>query len=89
MRGGNDVRQLHRAVDLRVRGEDLLEQCRAGPRQPDDENGIPIVTTNTGFFLEQFPGTGFYLALHGERQSLRVVTQSGPSQLIALDVTGE
>ena len=35
-----DVGQLLRTLDLRVRGEDLLEQRRAGARQADDEDRV-------------------------------------------------
>src|SRR5204863_7927171 len=34
------VRQLHGALDLRVARENLLDECRAGARQADDENRI-------------------------------------------------
>ena len=34
------VGQFLRAFDLRVRGQDLLDQRRAGARQPDDEDRI-------------------------------------------------
>ena len=39
-RDGHEIRQLHRALDGRVAGEDLLKQRRAGSRQADDEDRV-------------------------------------------------
>src|SRR5262249_23045773 len=43
-----DVRQLHRAIHLRVTGEDLLDERRAGARQADDEDRRTARVAATG-----------------------------------------
>ena len=42
------VRQLARALDLRVAREDLLKQCRTRARHPDDEDRIGGRVTPAG-----------------------------------------
>ncbi len=49
-----DVRQLQRSVDLAVRGEDLLEQGRAGARQAQDEDRVRRLAAGPCMACEQF-----------------------------------
>ena len=48
-----DFRQLHRAFDERVAGEDLFDQRRSRTRQPDDEDRPRRFATFTGAFTEE------------------------------------
>src|SRR5437763_12333747 len=64
-----NVRELHRALDLRVRGEDLLDEGRPGARQPDDEDRIRPLAPPACAGGEEFAGSEACLqaeiALHG------------------------
>src|SRR5207302_8778372 len=51
-----NVRELHRALDLRVRGEDLLDEGRPGARQPDDEDRIRPLAAAARAGGEEFAG---------------------------------
>ena len=68
-----DVGQFHRAFDLRVRGEDLLEQRRSGPRQPDDEDGRRIVAAPALALLEELARAEFDLLADRPLERLRTV----------------
>ncbi len=75
MHQARDVRQLHRAVNRGMGGEDLLDQGRAGPRHAHNEDRIGTRATHAAPRLEEFPRADLLLALHGLNQGLRVAVQ--------------
>src|SRR5215469_6898030 len=48
-----DVGQLHGALDLRVAGEDLLDERRARARESDDDDGCPARIATAGALREE------------------------------------
>src|SRR6185437_978988 len=77
------VRQLLRALDLRVRGEDLLEQRRARARQPDDEYRIRTRAAPALAGGEELSRAHPDLLAGVALDELRAVTALGTLQLVA------
>ena len=73
LRQRQDVGQLQRPIDLRMRRQDLLEQRRSGARQSDDEDRVRRRMTAVRASLEQFPGADLPLGLEIPGHLLRFV----------------
>ena len=69
-RDRDDLGQLHRAFDGRVAGEDLLDQRRAGARQPDDEDRIGRIRAHAFARAEEI---GRVLLAHARKTRAGVV----------------
>ncbi len=85
----DDVRQLHGALDLAVRREDLLEQGRARARQADDEDRVRPRIAETGALREKFFCKQSLGARHRGRVLVRVIADQALADAVALRVMAE
>src|SRR6516162_2432430 len=83
------VRQLLGAFDLRVRGQDLLEQRRARARKPDDEDGLAARMAPTRAAGEELRGTDPDLLLRVAFDQLGPVAAFGALELVTQPVVVE
>ena len=83
------VGQLARTFHLRMTGEDLLEQRRAGAWQADDEDRLRRWAAPAGACGEKLPRVERRGALHETRHALALIVNHGPSQLVASGIVLE
>src|SRR5262249_42900525 len=76
------VGQLLRAFHLRVRGEDLLDERRAGARQSDDEDRIGARIAPAGARGKELRGADFDLLLRIALDQSGLITAFGPLELV-------
>ncbi len=81
--------QLHRAVHLRMRGEDLLEQRRSSARQSEDEDGIRGIAAELAALLEQVRRACLDLLVDEARRVLGIVAGALQLERIATGVVFE
>src|SRR5262249_40929711 len=70
-----NIRELHRALDLRVRRQDLLEQRRAGARQADDEDRVRRLTSPAATLPEEIRRAHFGRELAGTLEHIRLIAR--------------
>lgn len=75
--------KLLRTVDLRMRGEDLLNHRRSGARQPEDENRIRVRSPNTRARREEVFCAHFDLLACDGFGNLRTVFAFGALQCVS------
>ena len=88
-RDRGDIGQLHRALDRRVAGENLLEQCRTGARHSHDEDRICSSAPGAAALAEKFRGIGIARTLQTQARVLRAVRDHFQSQRITGGVVRE
>jgi len=84
-----DVGQLHGAFHEGVARQELLEQCRAGTRQPDDEDRVPCRQARVRVRGEELPGEELRGAAHVVGVRRGAVGVEAAPQRIAGGVVGE
>ena len=80
------VRQFHRAFDLAVAGEDLLDQRRARTREANNEDRILGGATTLAHRGNERRGEGGDCRIDFGGELVRVIAHQGPAPAIALGV---
>ena len=72
-----DVGEFLRALDLRVGGEDLFDECRSGTWQPDNEDRIRVGHPETHSRGEELRRAEFDLSAGVRLGDVRIVAALG------------
>src|SRR5579863_6820365 len=88
-RDERQIRQLHGALDLRVAGEYLLDERRAGARQADHEDRVRIRRAASGALSKELRREQLSCAAYVPRILVRIVGMYLPPQAVALLVATE
>ncbi len=80
---GDDLRQLHRALDQRMARQDLFDQGRARAREADDEDGIGRIVAPGLAFGEEIGAEQFDRAPHAGAGVVGAIGKAGAAAGIA------